>query len=389
MNSFSRWLRATLCFTAAAAAPAHLAAQGELIPSPDGYVHVIAPMQWRGLGFRGIGLAPCAAFAGHPLQVTGKAYHPSGIRRVTVNGAEIPLTTDRNGLAGFNTRLSADAAVLPVEIIAYPIAGAPIVRRHRCAAVGQDSHPEPAAAGGGYSEVVSNEVSLPVGLGSLPLPARAAVVATLQRDPGIVIADRATRLDVRARADTYLVVGADGSIRHRVSAPTAAAGAAALAAVLRREYGTLQVEKLRPPAATFPLSFSFGTPPVFALGTPISFRARSDRAGYLTVVDLGTDAQIQVLYPLPREGVGQVGAGQEVTLPSAALIAAAAPDRPYPASPPTGVGMVRAFVTPRPLVLPDPAEGPVSADVLLTALREAISGGEPWSTVALSYRIVP
>ena len=116
---------------------------------------------------------------------------------------------------------------------------------------------------------------------------------------------------------------------------------------------------------------------------------RADRAGYLTLVDLGTDGTLFVLFPFSPDDAAPLPAGRELLLPNAAARAQFAPDPPYKASPPTGAGMVRAFVTPRPLVLPDPASGSLSANALLKALQDATPGGEPWATAVLSYRIVP
>jgi hypothetical protein len=103
------------------------------------------------------------------------------------------------------------------------------------------------------------------------------------------------------------------------------------------------------------------------------------------VVDLGTNGAITVLFPTPADEP-VVRAGQELRLPSEAARALYTPDPPYQAGEPLGTGVVRAFVTPRPLILPETATGAVSADAFLRALREA-TGTQPWGTAALTYRI--
>jgi hypothetical protein len=192
---------------------------------------------------------------------------------------------------------------------------------------------------------------------------------------------------VRAERGEYLVEGRDGAVRHRVAAPTPSAGAAALAEVLAQESGALQLEALAPPARSFSLEFALTSRGEFHLGEGIEFRVRPARAGYLTVIDLGTDGALTVLYPVDGTGAF-VAADQEVRLPTTADRERAAPSPPYQASEPIGSGVVRAFVTPRPLALGS-GDAALTADAVTRALQAASAGGEPWSTALLRYRIVP
>ncbi len=97
----------------------------------------------------------------------------------------------------------------------------------------------------------------------------------------------------------------------------------------------------------------------FGLGELVSFTARSEREGYLTLVDLGTDGTVTVLFPNPFESDNRIQAGRAFTFPTEAM------DFEIPAQPPIGRGMVRAFVTEQPLELPTSGEEWVSGDVLL------------------------
>lgn len=130
----------------------------------------------------------------------------------------------------------------------------------------------------------------------------------------------------------------------------------------------------------------------FGLGETITFNARSDRDGYLTLVDLGTDGTVTVLFPNPYESDTEVRAGQTITFPSASM------DFEIQAQPPVGRGMVRAFVTPAPLDLDLSEEEFTSGDVAMAdrvvrALFEA-AGSEgtavaldTWGTSVLVYDI--
>jgi hypothetical protein len=329
------------------------------------------------------------------VRVVGNAFHPSGIDRVTVNGAAAAVTVQRSGVTRWVTTISGAEATRRVEIVAYPRRGDPIMRiQNPGGGVQRGETPSPEPARDAPAPLPSPWVDgsgqpLRVGLASLPQEARTALLAALHGERAIVSAGADAELQLRAEGSAYLVIGPDGSIRHRVVAPTAAAGATGLVAVLVQEYGARQLATLSPPARTFGLQLAFPSGSEFRVGDGIEFRVNADGSGYLTLVDLGTDGTISVLYPLSSKDSAWVEAGQELILPSAAARAQFAPDPPYKASPPTGAGAVRAFITARPLMLPSPTSGPISADAFLRALRDTAVGGEAWATAVLYYRIVP
>ena len=113
----------------------------------------------------------------------------------------------------------------------------------------------------------------------------------------------------------------------------------------------------------------------------------SKSQGYFTLVDLGTDGTVAVLYPVDTDEP-QVRAGTPVLVPDPEV------REPLMTAEPFGRGVVRAFVTPRPLVITPPESGGVPAEAVLRALRDAttdpVSGRAlPWATTTVQYNIVP
>ncbi|HEX2091081.1 MAG TPA: CsgG/HfaB family protein [Longimicrobiaceae bacterium] len=91
----------------------------------NGYLVVLEPREWTGEGTRGLQLRA----GGETVRVTGLAYHPSGIRRVLVNGTEASVTPDGSGAFRFSGQVSAETAARGVELVAYPARGEPFVKR--------------------------------------------------------------------------------------------------------------------------------------------------------------------------------------------------------------------------------------------------------------------
>lgn len=345
-----------------------------------GYIVITQPEEWTGRGMRGI------TSTRQPVWVRGIASHPSGIARVTVNGAAASTRQDATGATVFTAVLPASAAVRDVQIVAYPVTGEPIVRLQkpdgtshtwRYTALPQAALPAQCGRTG--------EARLRVSTGALARAERDALADALHGEPRIELgAGAGAHLSIRREGAEYVVAGPDGAVRHHVSAVQNNA-AAPLLPLLIQEYGALQLAELLAPANAFPLDFAFPDGSDFRLGQGIEFRVRSASDGYLTVVDVGTNGVIGVLYPTPADEP-KVRGGEELRLPSEAARALYVPETPYQAAAPVGTGVVRAFVTPRPLVFSKTAAGAVSADALLRALCEA-TGTQPWATAALRYRI--
>jgi hypothetical protein len=146
------------------------------------------------------------------------------------------------------------------------------------------------------------------------------------------------------------------------------------------------------PAAPFEVRVQLGDGATsYGLGEHITFQARSERAGYLTLVDLGTDGTVAVLFPNGHDRDSRIAAGATVRFPT---------DSELEAQPPVGRGMLRAFVTEAPLDLPIPDGdylygGPEVAEMIMKALRKAAGtvGSddairlENWGTTSVVYEI--
>jgi hypothetical protein len=359
------------------------------LPDPSrGWVAVLEPSQWMGEGTRGPD--PRGIVRGRTVRVVGQAYHPSGVRQVSINGVPVLLWRDGSGNMRFSGRIAATELERDVEIVAYPQQGEPIARVHG---------PDGSVSYGALSEVkplmaplaaVEVSTQLRVSLAALPEGTRRVVAASFAGSPGVVPAVPGAQAHLTLAADgTGLVVlGRDGSVRHRVEAASPDEGAAALMPVLAQELGALQLEVLSAPREAFPLELSFATGDGrLRVGDGIAFRASAGRAGYFTLVDLGTDGTVTVLYPIDADEP-RVSTGVPVLVPDPEL------REPLVAAEPFGRGVVRAFVTPRPLVVTPTESGGVPAEVVLRALRDATTDPAsgralPWATATLEYHIIP
>jgi hypothetical protein len=218
-----------------------------------------------------------------------------------------------------------------------------------------------------------------------------------------VVTDDQADLFVRAADGGTGIFTAEGSPRGAAAGQGAALGTA-LAAMLRQEWAAQRIAAMDNPAPPFKVALSFVQPHQdFRRRDPIAFRVSSEQAGFLTLLDLGTDGTVTVLYPNSFVPEGRIGAGETLDIPTAAM-----PFR-LRASGPDGWGMVRAVVTQAPLVLPhtdDPLlsakEGVILAETAAKALHEALAGlwkldaplGDAlpvagWATAIVNYRIVP
>jgi len=197
-------------------------------------------------------------------------------------------------------------------------------------------------------------------------------------------------LVVRPEGSDWVVTGADGAERHRVAAGDPAAAARELAALLRRDQAALELASLENPGYPFAVDFGFaGERNSFRLGETVSFRVRSARAGYLTIVDLDPAGKVTVIFPNRFDAANQIRAGEEVVVPTTAM------GFSFQVQEPVGRGVVRAFVTDRPLVLPFTAGEVEAAELVGPALRAA-AGAPPapdpyavpvasWASAAVVY----
>lgn len=218
-----------------------------------------------------------------------------------------------------------------------------------------------------------------------------AAAAAIDGVEAIGEGDAFAHLLLDRRGTEVRVLGQDGFTRHTVEA--GAEAQADMDAILRKELASMRLSDMENLGQQFEVEvWMEDRRRTFGLGETITFNARSDRDGYLTLVDLGTDGTVTVLFPNPYESDTEVRAGQTITFPSASM------DFEIQAQPPVGRGMVRAFVTPAPLDLDLSEEEFTSGDVAMAdrvvrALFEA-AGSEgtavaldTWGTSVLVYDI--
>jgi hypothetical protein len=225
--------------------------------------------------------------------------------------------------------------------------------------------------------------------------ATAAVLAEVQAHPipnVSLLRDPLMPSELILRRDgaAYLLVGADGTLRRRVAGSTQQAIGHALAEALRHEQAALMLASLENPSHPFAVDFGFtGDGNTFKVGEALGFRFRTARGGYLTIVDMDPAGKVTVVFPNAYQRDNRVAEGQEVALPSPEM------GFSFTAEEPVGRGVVRAFVTERPLAL-DFEEGDLTrAAAVAGALRAAVGVrlGEPvplegWSTASVVYDIV-
>jgi hypothetical protein len=238
------------------------------------------------------------------------------------------------------------------------------------------------------------EARLRVTVADLPQPLRAALGSALGAASGVTLQpdpEAVAELIVRPENAGYVVLGIDGSLRHQIAESRPAAAAAALVPILRKEFSALQIAVLDNPARPFPLDLSFGGPENrFEIGDPIEFRLLAGRDGYLTIVDLDPAGAANIVFPNQFDGANRVSAGQEIVVPTPTM------GFHFQAAEPAGRGIVRVFITERPLNIPSEG-GSIDAGHLIAALRSA-AGSAPlagsdaipvasWATASVVYDI--
>ena len=224
-----------------------------------------------------------------------------------------------------------------------------------------------------------------------------AVRAALAGNPRVALVEQEdgyADLFLRRRGTEVRIYGLDGFPRKGFEA--GAGAAAGIASALKGEAAAKRLSGMQNPGQSFGVRLWIeGDREGFGLGELIRRQASSERAGYLPVVDLGTDDKVTVLFPNAFHRDNRIAANTTFTFPSEAM------GFDIEAQEPAGRGMVRAFVTERPLDLPIDAEGFVTGDVLLAdriaeAVRAAagpVDGAadatrlENWGTASLVYDI--
>ncbi len=209
--------------------------------------------------------------------------------------------------------------------------------------------------------------------------------------------DDYAELLLRRRADEIAVLSSDGTERSRVGAD--GDGRSRLVGILRGEAAASRLGAMENPSQPFDVELRLNAgEETLALGETVRFEVRSERGGYLTLVDLGTNDSITVLYPNHIEpGPVRVPAGEWVSFPSDEM------GFDIEVQPPPGRGMVRAWVTPEPIDVPLTGEAVTQgddrlADAVIRSVLEGIGevpdapGAVPlagWASASLFYEIRP
>lgn len=237
------------------------------------------------------------------------------------------------------------------------------------------------------------EPMLRVLMDGLPQEARAELRDELLSVPSLVLLDAEdafAHLIVRARSGHYVLLNLDGFPRDSVAAEDPIAGARALAPLLKREFGHFQLAEIENPARPFDVEIEFNNGRNdFQVGEEVGFLVTSSRDGYLTLVDLAADGTATVLVPSEYVPQNQIVAGRTTMVPGQNAV--------FRAQEPTGRGIIRAFVTERPMIMPFSSGEGAEAERIWTALRNA--AGRPalqgsaaipvgsWATTAVVYEI--
>lgn len=221
-----------------------------------------------------------------------------------------------------------------------------------------------------------------------------ALTQALDGAPGVELVgqeDAFSHLILRRRGDELRVIGADGFVRHDGLSP-GPDGAQELAVILRQESAAKQLADMDNPAQPFDVSISLeGGKTSFGIGETVSFHATSERDGYLTLVDLGTDGKVVMLFPNAHQPATRIKAGETLSFPTEEM------GFDLQIFPPAGRGMVRAFVTPEPLDVPMNGEYPEGDERFAAAIAGAVMQAagkvhgavrlDTWSTASLVYDI--
>lgn len=221
-----------------------------------------------------------------------------------------------------------------------------------------------------------------------------ALTTALGEAPGVQLVDDPeafSHLIVRRRGNELRVLGADGFVRHDAIG-VGATGGKELAAKFRQEAAAKQLADMENPAQPFGVRLSMeGGKTEFGIGETVSFHATSDRDGYLTLVDLGTDGKVVMLFPNAHQPAMRIRKGKTLSFPTEEM------GFELQIFPPTGRGMVRAFVTPEPLQLALEGEYTEGDERFAAAVAAAVQQAagtvgmavrlDTWATASLVYDI--
>ncbi|MDX1492745.1 MAG: caspase family protein [Longimicrobiales bacterium] len=221
-----------------------------------------------------------------------------------------------------------------------------------------------------------------------------ALATALADAPSIRLMEGETdfsHLIVRRRGEELRVIGSDGFPRHE-GIGVDPADMAELADILRKESAAKSLGDMENPAQAFGFDLRLvGDRTSFGLGEDLAFIMESDRDGYVTLVDVGTNGLVAVLIPNADDPSMRIEAGHPLRYPEG--------DLAFRALPPAGGGMVRAFLTREPIDIQIPrgeiyvSGGADFAQELAEAIKAAagMDGDavrlDSWGTASVVYEI--
>jgi hypothetical protein len=237
--------------------------------------------------------------------------------------------------------------------------------------------------------------TLRVDVANLTPALRAAVSRHVADEPDIVMDSSAVAADLIVSAASVPgavdLLNRDGAFRMRVYGANDAELGSALARRLRHELGIQRLTVMESPMGSFDLVMEVADGRHdFRVGDEIEFRIRTQRGGYLTLLDLGTDGGLTVLYPNSYMQIGRLRPGQEIVVPGGGAV--------FTMVPPQGNGVVRAIVTDEPLFPADSRDwaepdGAAFAARVRQRLESTLSGGtagstpSAWGTALVVYSV--
>lgn len=255
----------------------------------------------------------------------------------------------------------------PAAPVAPPVASGPPVRDSMAAHVAQAT-----------TTTGRMRVHFDAGLdAAMVLAIAAAADVDAVRDSAL-----AADLYVVLRDTAVAVLTRDGSPRAQLPLIGKSVPSEAVALTLARAALLKQLASLEQPDGGFQVEVLLsGGKREFEVGDVVTFSVRTERPGYLTLLDLGTDGTVTMLVPNRAFDVGRLAAGETVEIPGHYL------DAVFNAAPPLGVGLVRAIVSDVPLDLPADWAGIAALRRALDNVSSSGVGAAGWSTAVTIYEI--